>query len=85
MSLRIVKLVETCSAAPSQWEGELSDGRMFFVHYRHGTLSIGFGETANDAVDDSDNHVFQPSFAFERECLWTDAEPYLLGLISPSR
>lgn len=45
---------QTSLAAPSQWEGELEDGRMFYVRVRHGQLEVRIspGPTANvrDAV-----------------------------------
>lgn len=31
---------QTCWAAPSQWEGELHDRRMFYVRVRHGRLEV---------------------------------------------
>jgi hypothetical protein len=37
----IVKtIIQTCEACPSQWEGTLEDGRMFYARYRWGSLSI---------------------------------------------
>jgi hypothetical protein len=33
-------VTRTTSFCPSQWEGELTDGRGFFVHYRHGILRL---------------------------------------------
>ena len=45
---------QTSLAAPSQWAGELRDGRMFYVRVRHGRLEVRIspGSTANvrDAV-----------------------------------
>jgi hypothetical protein len=42
-------------AYPSQWEGKLIDDKMFYIRYRHGSLSISISEYAtndiNDAVD----------------------------------
>ncbi len=45
----IVALTQTCLLMPSQWEGELDDGRSLYVRYRHGLLSVGVGEGAKDA------------------------------------
>lgn len=45
-------LEKTCTACPSQWEGELSDGTRFHVHYRYGVLRVGLGATGDDAVND---------------------------------
>lgn len=50
-------LVMTCSACPSQWEGKLQDGRMFYARYRHGyfyiSVSDGPTEDGFDAVTDN--------------------------------
>ena len=43
---------KTCIASPAQWEGELSDGSFFYVCYRYGVLSVGFGATPDAAVED---------------------------------
>lgn len=43
---------QTCIACPTQWEGELRDGRMFYFRYRHGYASLGVGGTVDQAVDD---------------------------------
>lgn len=37
---RVKTLVQTCLVAPSQWEGLLTDGRMFYVRCRHGRLEV---------------------------------------------
>ena len=36
----VTTIKQTCSACPSQWEGTLSDGKMIYVRYRWGYLSI---------------------------------------------
>jgi hypothetical protein len=33
-------LQQTCLVAPSQWEGRLADGRMFYVRVRDGRLQV---------------------------------------------
>jgi hypothetical protein len=33
-------ITQTCEACPSQWEGELVDGRFFYARYRWGYLSV---------------------------------------------
>jgi len=48
----LLSLEKTCPACPAQWEGELSDGTFVYIRYRHGVLTVGFGETHDDAVDD---------------------------------
>jgi|GEM_PF-2695902 len=32
----------TCCACPSQWQGYLTDGRMFYARYRWGRLAVEF-------------------------------------------
>ena len=46
----VTSLKKTCTACPSQWEGELEDGRMLYVRYRWGELSAGVGEDIGAAV-----------------------------------
>lgn len=36
----VEEIIQTCSACPSQWEGNLKDGRMFYARYRWGRLTI---------------------------------------------
>lgn len=45
-------LEKTCTACPAQWEGELSDGTFVYIRYRYGVLSIGFGQTPDEAAGD---------------------------------
>ena len=43
------KITQTCNACPSQWEGSLKDGRMFYARYRWGQLTIELSkEPTND-------------------------------------
>ena len=46
----IVWLKQTCIACPSQWEGKLSDGRMVYIRYRWGHLSIRISEKPTDDI-----------------------------------
>ena len=49
--MRVTKLVMTCGACPSQWEGETDDGRFVYVRYRHGCLTVSVAkECMGDAV-----------------------------------
>ena len=50
---KVVRWERTCIAHPSQWEGELSDGRMFYGRYRHGQFSVSIAETVDSAVSGS--------------------------------
>lgn len=44
-------LKKTCDDCPSQWEGELEDGKFIYIRYRGGTLGYGVGKTIDKAVD----------------------------------
>ena len=44
--MEIKSITQTCSACPSQWEGETVDGQEIYICYRWGTLRIDLdGET----------------------------------------
>ncbi len=49
----VLTLKKTCLACPSQWEGALDDGRAVYARFRHGHLSVGIGETVEEAIDDA--------------------------------
>lgn len=51
--LRVKELTQTCSACPSQWEGTLDDGRMVYVRYRWGYLSVRVSPGEADDVMDA--------------------------------
>jgi len=40
----IEDIEHTCWACPSQWEGTLTDGRMFYIRYRWGHLTFYVSE-----------------------------------------
>lgn len=41
--VKVRKIVKTCYACPSQWEGITDDNRQIYVRYRSGCLSIRVG------------------------------------------
>jgi len=43
MKLILKKLINTCTLCPSQWEGELDDGRLIYIRYRWGYLRVELG------------------------------------------
>jgi len=43
----------TCEVCPSQWEGKLDDGRMFYIRYRWGSLSVRVSRAVTNDVDDA--------------------------------
>jgi hypothetical protein len=48
--MRAITITQTCLACPSQWEGELDDGRFFYARYRWGGLTFSTGESLDAAV-----------------------------------
>lgn len=46
-------LLMTCEVCPSQWEGKLDDGRMFYIRYRWGSLSVRVSRSITNDVDDA--------------------------------
>ena len=46
---------QTCWACPSQWEGKLKDGRMFYIRYRYGGLRFSVSEKSTNNVADAVN------------------------------
>ena len=53
MKLKAVSLVSTSSCCPSQWEGHIDDGRMFYGRYRGGWLSLDVSQYPTDDVLDA--------------------------------
>lgn len=49
---RILTLEQTCEFCPSQWEGELSNGKIIYIRYRFGIFSYGVGEILSEAIGD---------------------------------
>ncbi len=49
----VVAMKQTSSVAPAQWEGELSDGRVLYAHYRRGELNVGIGKDKDEAIANS--------------------------------
>lgn len=47
---QITKLTRTCLACPSQWEGNLADGRFIYIRYRYAHLTYGLGNTLDEAI-----------------------------------
>jgi len=38
--LKVASYAQTCLAVPSQWEGTLVDGRMFYIRFRNGRFRV---------------------------------------------
>lgn len=50
---KVQTLKLTCEAYPSQWEGQLQDGRFVYIRYRYGVLRMGIGVTEDEAADNT--------------------------------
>lgn len=48
--IKVTKLIRTCSACPSQWEGETEDGRYLYIRYRWGRLRGGVYKSDIDFI-----------------------------------
>ncbi len=48
---KVVELEQTCWACPSQWEGKLDDGRMIYIRYRSGLLSVDVSPEPTNNLD----------------------------------
>jgi len=57
LTVIVTRIVNTCPAAPSQWEGVTSDNRRVYIRYRHGGLRIGIGRTQDEAVADTTTYT----------------------------
>lgn len=48
--MKLIKLECTCEACPTQYDGKLDDGRMIYVRYRWGYLSIRISKDETDDI-----------------------------------
>ena len=48
--MKLQTLIKTCSASPSQWEGQLEDGRYVYIRFRWGHLSV---RASTESIDDA--------------------------------
>jgi len=46
----VASYVKTCEACPEQYEGTLTDGRIFYFSYSRGEVFLGIGRTLDEAV-----------------------------------
>ena len=51
--MKVVSITQTCSACPSQWEGKLEDGRMIYIRYQYGGLTIRVSVLPTDDVGEA--------------------------------
>lgn len=51
---KLKSLEQTCFACPSQWEGELENGKFIYIRFRWGNLGYGIGDTIGEAIHNYD-------------------------------
>lgn len=62
----ITKLTKTCGACPSQWDAEDSDGKVYYIRYRFGHLTVAEGGPGgNTVLAKSHGHRLNGSMDFE--------------------
>lgn len=69
--MNIARIVQTCEACPSQWEGYLTDGRAFYVRFRYGHLRMSVHPTY-PLADDADVVVEE----YDEGDRWAGDMPY---------
>jgi hypothetical protein len=53
----VASYVKTCEACPEQYEGTLTDGRIFYFSYSRGQAFLGIGRTLDEAVHEQGTRV----------------------------
>lgn len=69
-AMTLFSLKCTSIAAPSQWEGELGDGRSIYIRYRHGRGAVQIGDTVAEAYQGA------IILAFDRDSSLDGADPF---------
>ena len=80
---RAASIEQTCTACPSQWEGKLAGGRMFYVRYRWGILAVNISAKPTDDVMDAvaaQHAEFDPRPAVKTSCDHETAVANIVGL-----
>ena len=77
----VAEIEKTCIAAPAQWEGRMESGEAFYVRYRYGFLTIGFGadlDAAVNAASSPDGYEWENPDAdgLDGWMEWEEAEPH---------
>ena len=49
----VTELKKTCESCPTQWEGKLVNGRMVYIRYRFGYLSIRISKEQTKNIIDA--------------------------------
>lgn len=78
--IKIVELIQTCGACPSQWDGITKDGGSVYIRFRHGSLRV---ELNGDSIFHySDNRVADGSMDTD-EMMEITSQVIKWRLISP--
>ena len=74
--MKVKEINMTCMACPSQWEGFLEDGRMFYARYRWGylTLNLSLAPTEDVSVAIHGNRLISKSIGDPYEGIMTTEE-----------
>jgi len=73
--MKVKNIVQTCGACPSQWEGTIEDGRMFYARYRWGTLTIQISKKpTNDVYDAMDETLYSKEIGNEYDGVMSQAD-----------
>ncbi len=70
----VTRLVRTCNACPSQWDGTLDDGRLFYARYRFGGFSLRISNTPGADPHDDGEEVMDEEIGGEYDGDMTDEE-----------
>lgn len=71
--LKLRKVVQTCSACPSQWDARTPDGRDVYVRYRSSHLSIHVASRrGQDALDGREAFYFYTGRGMDGQMEWKE-------------
>lgn len=55
----VAKVVQTCGACPSQWEGETADGKYVYARYRSGRMRVDVAPSEAEWTNGRDDCVYR--------------------------
>ena len=75
MKYEVRKLVKTCAGYPSQWEGKLEDGRMIYIRFRWGNLSVRISEQPTNDIDDAvrGKYIYEKNVSLDYDGVMRDS------------
>lgn len=62
MPIIVTKVIQTCGACPSQWEGETADGRFVYARYRSGHMRVDVAANEQEWTHGRDDCVYEEDF-----------------------